>query len=109
MFKTKHERTADAAGHPWVAWGDEAAHASARMPGAPSRWSGAKDLSWVPVRPEWVAEAAYDHLENGERFRRTARFRRRRPDREASSCTFAQLEEPVRYDLAEVLGNGGAG
>ncbi len=90
--------------HPWAAWADEAAHASARLPGAPSRWTGKKDLSWVPLRPERVAEVAYDHMENGQRFRHTARFRRWRPDRTPESCTYAQLEEPVRYDLAEILG-----
>ena len=97
-------RMEDATGHPWAAWSDEAAHESARLPGAPSRWSGKKDLSWVPLRPERVAEVAYDHMENGVRFRHTARFRRWRPDRTASSCTYAQLEEPVRYDLDEILG-----
>ncbi|MET9309175.1 ATP-dependent DNA ligase [Streptomyces cellulosae] len=97
-------RMEDVSGHPWAAWADEAAHASARLPGAPSRWTGKKDLSWVPLRPERVAEVAYDHMENGQRFRHTARFRRWRPDRDPESCTFAQLEEPVRYDLAEILG-----
>ncbi|MEU1084487.1 ATP-dependent DNA ligase [Streptomyces sp. NPDC005908] len=97
-------RMDDASDHPWAAWADEAAHASARLPGAPSRWSGKKDLSWVPLRPERVAEVAYDHMENGQRFRHTARFRRWRPDRTPESCTYAQLEEPVRYDLAEILG-----
>ncbi|MBK3633328.1 ATP-dependent DNA ligase [Streptomyces sp. MBT97] len=97
-------RMADASGHPWASWSEEAAHETARLPGAPSRWSGKKDLSWVPLRPERVAEVAYDHMENGTRFRHTARFRRWRPDRTANSCTYAQLEEPVRYDLAEVLG-----
>ncbi|WP_416971262.1 ATP-dependent DNA ligase [Streptomyces sp. 4F14] len=97
-------RMADASGHPWAAWGDAAAHEAARLPGAPSRWSGKKDLSWVPVRPERVAEVAYDHMENGVRFRHTARFRRWRPDRTPESCTYAQLEEPVRYDLGEILG-----
>ncbi|MEU3737269.1 ATP-dependent DNA ligase [Streptomyces sp. NPDC032198] len=92
-----------AAGHPWAAWADEAAHETSRMPGAPSRWSGKKDLSWVPLRPERVCEVAYDHMENGQRFRHTARFRTWRPDRTPDSCTFAQLEEPVRYDLADVL------
>ncbi|MFE6171041.1 ATP-dependent DNA ligase [Streptomyces sp. NPDC056464] len=96
-------RMADAEGHPWAAWADEAAHESARLPGAPSRWSGKKDLSWVPLRPKWVAEVAYDHMENGARFRHTARFRRWRPDRTPESCTYAQLEEPVRYDLAEIF------
>ena len=97
-------RMAGTGGHPWAAWSDEAAHESARLPGAPSRWSGKKDLSWVPLRPERVAEVAYDHMENGARFRHTARFRRWRPDRAPESCTYAQLEEPVRYDLAEVFG-----
>ncbi|MGW4559222.1 ATP-dependent DNA ligase [Streptomyces sp. NPDC004365] len=97
-------RMDEAAGHPWAAWSDEAAHETARLPGAPSRWSGKKDLSWAPLRPERVAEVAYDHMENGARFRHTARFRRWRPDRTPESCTYAQLEEPVRYDLAEILG-----
>jgi ATP-dependent DNA ligase len=97
-------RMEDVSGHPWAAWGEAAAHETARLPGAPSRWSGKKDLSWVPLRPGLVVEVAYDHMENGARFRHTARFRRWRPDRTPESCTFAQLEEPVRYDLAEVLG-----
>ncbi|MEU2523015.1 ATP-dependent DNA ligase [Streptomyces pseudogriseolus] len=97
-------RLEDVSGHPWAAWADEAAHGTARLPGAPSRWTGKKDLSWVPLRPERVAEVAYDHMENGQRFRHTARFRRWRPDRTPESCTYAQLEEPVRYDLAEILG-----
>ncbi|MER6015318.1 ATP-dependent DNA ligase [Streptomyces bluensis] len=97
-------RMDDVAEHPWAAWSDEAAHETARLPGAPSRWSAKKDLSWIPLRPERVAEVAYDHMENGVRFRHTARFRRWRPDRSAESCTYGQLEEPVRYDLTEVLG-----
>ncbi len=93
--------------HPWAAWTDEAAHETARLPGAPSRWSGKKDLSWVPLRPERVCEVGYDHME-GTRFRHTAQFRRWRPDRTPESCGYAQLEEPVSYDLAEVLSGGGA-
>ncbi|MFJ6216220.1 ATP-dependent DNA ligase [Streptomyces sp. NPDC092296] len=95
-------------GHPWAAWADEEAAAVDRMPGAPSRWTGKKDLSWVPLRPERVCEVAYDHMQGG-RFRHTAQFRRWRPDREPTSCTYAQLEEPVRYDLADVLAGPGPG
>ncbi|WP_327222925.1 ATP-dependent DNA ligase [Streptomyces platensis] len=95
-------RMEDVAGHPWGEWTDEAAHASRRMPGGPSRWSGGKDLSWVPLRPERVCEVAYDHME-GSRFRHTAQFRHWRPDRTPESCTYAQLEEPVGYDLGELL------
>ncbi|WP_395297603.1 ATP-dependent DNA ligase [Kitasatospora hibisci] len=96
-------RMDDATGHPWGGWADEAAHADARLPGAVSRWTGGKDLSWVPLRPERVVEVAYDHME-GTRFRHTVQFRRWRPDRTPASCTYAQLEEPVSYDLARVLG-----
>ncbi|MFF4319805.1 ATP-dependent DNA ligase [Streptomyces sp. NPDC001568] len=92
--------------HPWAAWAEESAHESARLPGAQSRWTGKKDLSWVPLRPERVCEVAYDHME-GDRFRHTAQFRRWRPDRTPLGCTYAQLEEVIGYDLAEVLGAGG--
>ncbi|MCG7526958.1 ATP-dependent DNA ligase [Streptomyces sp. OfavH-34-F] len=92
--------------HPWRAWAQAEAHEGARLPGAPSRWSGKKDMSWVPLRPERVCEVAYDHME-GDRFRHTAQWRRWRPDRAPESCTYAQLEEVVRYDLAEVLAGGG--
>ncbi|MFF4007245.1 ATP-dependent DNA ligase [Streptomyces sp. NPDC001717] len=98
-------RLEDPTGHPWAAWAEESAHESARLPGATSRWTGKKDLSWVPLRPEQVVEVAYDHME-GDRFRHTAQFRRWRPDRAPESCTYAQLEEVVGYDLAEVLGLG---
>ncbi|MEU9232339.1 ATP-dependent DNA ligase [Streptomyces subrutilus] len=95
-------------GHPWAAWAEESAHESARLPGAQSRWTGKKDLSWVPLRPERVLEVRYDHME-GDRFRHTAQFARWRPDREPEGCTYAQLEEVVGYDLAEVLGAPPAG
>ncbi|MGW4852673.1 ATP-dependent DNA ligase [Streptomyces sp. NPDC004288] len=89
-------------GHPWAAWADEAAHEGSRLPGAPSRWSGKKDLSWVALRPERVCEVGYDHME-GDRFRHTAQFKRWRPDRNPESCGYGQLDEPVSYDLADIL------
>ncbi len=90
------------AGHPWARWARDEAHEKSRLPGGPSRWNAGKDLSWLPLRPERVLEVAYDHMQ-GDRFRHTTRFRRWRPDREPRECTYAQLEEPVNYDLAEVL------
>nr|WP_297110953.1 ATP-dependent DNA ligase [Tessaracoccus sp.] len=69
---------------------------------AHSRWNAKKDLSFVPLRPERVVEVRYDHME-GNRFRHTAQFVRWRDDRDPASCTYAQLEEPVSYDLAKVL------
>ena len=99
-------RMDDPAGHPWGAWAEAEAHAGAgRMPGAVSRWNAKKDLSWLPIRPELVVEVAYDHME-GTRFRHTAQFRRWRPDREPTSCTYDQLEHPVQFDLADVLTAG---
>lgn len=67
-----------------------------------SRFTGAKDTSFVRLRPERVLEVAYDQLE-GRRFRHTVQFRRWRPDRDARSCTFDQLETVPSYDLGEVL------
>jgi ATP-dependent DNA ligase len=96
-------RDVDMGEHPWGEWADQAAHADSRMPGAVSRWNAKKDLSFVPLRPELVVEVAYDHME-GNRFRHTAQFRRWRTDRDPRSCTYEQLDEPVRFDLAEILG-----
>jgi ATP-dependent DNA ligase len=67
-----------------------------------SRFSGSKDVSFVRLRPERVVEVRYDQME-GWRFRHTAQFERWRPDRDARSCTFEQLEVPAAYDLGEVL------
>jgi ATP-dependent DNA ligase len=67
-----------------------------------SRWNNGKDLSFVPLRPERVVEVRYDYME-GIRFRHTAQFERWRPDRDPRSCSYEQLERPVRFDLAEVL------
>jgi len=88
--------------HPWGQWADQEAHAGNRMPGSVSRWNAGKDLSFVPLRPDLVVEVAYDHME-GDRFRHTTQFRRWRTDRDAETCTYAQLEEPVSFDLADIL------
>jgi ATP-dependent DNA ligase len=92
-------------GHPWQDWANAQVQADGenRMPGAVSRWNAKKDLSWVPLRPELVVEIKYDQLE-GRRLRHTGQFLRWRPDRDPRSCTYDQLDVPVRYDLAEVLG-----
>src|ERR1700736_3014200 len=75
--------------------------------GEPSRWNSAADKRWIPVQPEKVAEVAYDQMEgdprHGQRVRHAVRFVRWRPDREPSSCTFDQLDAPLRYDLYDVL------
>jgi ATP-dependent DNA ligase len=73
-----------------------------RGEGERSRFSGNKDVSFARLRPELVAEVRYDQME-GDRFRHTVQFERWRSDREASSCTFEQLEVPAAYDLSQVL------
>jgi ATP-dependent DNA ligase len=88
--------------HPWKDWAD-AQENTGRMPGAGNRWNAKKDMSWTPLRAERVVEVAYEHLQ-GDRFRHTARFQRWRPDRDPSSCTYAQLEAPVPIELKEVFG-----
>jgi ATP-dependent DNA ligase len=60
-----------------------------------------QDLSFV-AWTRLVLEVGYDHME-GTRFRHTAQFKRWRPDRDPTSCGYAQLEEPVGYDLGKVL------
>lgn len=70
--------------------------------GEPSRWNSAADKRWIPIRPERVAEVAYDQME-GRRFRHAVRFVRWRPDRDPESCTFHQLDVPPSYDLYDVL------
>lgn len=67
-----------------------------------SRFSASKDVSFVRLRPERVLEVRYDQLE-GMRFRHTVQFERWRPDRDATSCTFEQLETIGAYDLGDVL------
>jgi ATP-dependent DNA ligase len=91
------------ANHPWKDWGGaEGAQEAQRMPGAKSRWSQGKDLSWEPLRPELVAEVAYDHME-GTRFRHTAHFRRWRPDKDPRDCTYAQLEIAAPHELEAIF------
>jgi len=94
-------------GHPWN-WGQEEMGTRTPRHSEFSRWSQGKDLTFVPLRPERVVEVRYDHME-GSRFRHTAQFVRWRPDRDPRSCTYAQLEEPVGFDLGEILGEGDPG
>ncbi len=75
-----------------------------RVPGGVSRWTGDKDLSWVPIQPGVVVEISYDQLE-GNRFRHATRFHRWRPDKDPESCTTGQLERPVGATFFDVVGD----
>ena len=87
--------------HPWRDWAN-ATDESTRMPGAQSRWSAGKDLSWEPLRIERVCEVKYDHLQ-GDRFRHATIFLRWRPDKQPRDCRYDQLEVTTPYALAEIF------
>jgi ATP-dependent DNA ligase len=87
--------------HPWNWARQEEGNRTPRK-AETSRWNAGKDLSFVPLRPERVVEVRYDHME-GPRFRHTTQFVRWRPDRDPGSCTYAQLEEPVNFNLGDIL------
>ncbi len=87
--------------HPWN-WSRQEEGIRTPRKAEASRWNAGKDLSFTPLRPERVVEVRYDHME-GPRFRHTTQFVRWRPDRDPQSCTYAQLEEPVNFNLAEIL------
>jgi ATP-dependent DNA ligase len=85
----------------------DASGQATRAEGERSRFSSNKDVSFVTLRPERVLEVRYDQLEGDPafrmRFRHTVQFERWRPDREARSCRFDQLDVPAKYDLGDVL------
>jgi ATP-dependent DNA ligase len=73
-----------------------------RVPGAQSRWSAGKDLSWEPLRALRVCEVKYDHLQ-GDRFRHAAVFLRWRPDKRPADCRYDQLEVTPPAELALIF------
>ncbi len=87
--------------HPW-AWARQEEGERTPRKAETSRWNVGKDLSFVPLRPERVVEVRYDYME-GVRFRHTTQFVRWRPDRDPRSCTYEQLERPIRFNIVDVL------
>jgi ATP-dependent DNA ligase len=94
------------ADHPWREWAQASVGDTERMPGAKSRWSGGKDLSWEPLRPERVCEVKYDHLQ-GNRFRHATTFLRWRDDKPPQDCRYDQLEVTTAFELQKVFGARG--
>lgn len=74
-----------------------------RRPGAESRWSAGKDLSWIPVEPGVVVQVSYDQLAGG-RFRHATRLERWRPDKDAKQCTIDQLARAQGPGFGDVVG-----
>ena len=98
-------RTGALENHPWRAWAAVGGTETTRMPGAQSRWSAGKDLSWEPLRVERVCEVKYDHMQ-GDRFRHGTTFIRWRPDKPPRDCRYDQLEITAPYEIAKVFGAG---
>jgi ATP-dependent DNA ligase len=94
--------------HPWKDWAQVDGSETDRMPGAQSRWSAGKNLSWEPLRIERVVEVKYDHLQ-GNRFRHATTFLRWRPDKQPEDCRYDQLEVTRAYDLEKVFSSGSSG
>jgi ATP-dependent DNA ligase len=61
-----------------------------RGTGEPSRWKSDEELVWEGLRPELVAEIAFDHI-TGHRIRHGAKFRRWRDDKDPEECRLEQL------------------
>ena len=93
----------DATEHPWASWMEVEAHdGEQRLPGAPNRWSGRRDHSWVPLDCSLVAEVTCNQLTDG-RLRHPAKLQRWRPDREPTSCTYDQLDVAPPAELRELF------
>jgi ATP-dependent DNA ligase len=91
-------------GHPWREWAGAAAE-SRRMPGAQSRWSAGKDLSWEPLRIELVCEIKYDHMQS-DRLRHAGHFVRWRSDKWPRDRRYDQLEVTQPYELERIFSCG---
>jgi ATP-dependent DNA ligase len=61
-----------------------------RGSGDPSRWDSGRELEWISVRPELVAEVSFDHV-SGTRIRHGAKFKRWREDKPPRECLIDQL------------------
>lgn len=103
-FLTPYRKNA-IANHPWKEWASSELESGQRLPGAQSRWSQGKDLSWEPLRPELVVEVAYEHMQ-GKRFRHMSQFRRWRTDKDPKDCTYEQLEVVAPHELEMIFATG---
>jgi len=101
-FKASEKRELVGRLAPHVTDDESSGFGGGRTPGAPSRWSGGKDVSWVRLRPEIVCEVSFDQLQ-GDRFRHGSTFVRWRPDKPAEDCTYDQLGTIVPAELRDLL------
>lgn len=89
-------RDGAAVGHPWLAAGHvvDVVHGSRR--------GNDGDGAWEPLRPELVAEVAYERLRDGH-LPGLARWCGWRPDREPRSCTLRQLGTATPDEVRALL------
>lgn len=93
----------DPTGHPWADWAQAEAHdGGVRMPGTPHRWTGQRDHSWIPLRPDLVVEVNFNQLTHG-RLRHPAKVRRWRDDKSAQDCGYDQLVVEAPPELSEIF------
>lgn len=97
-----HDATTAHPWREWAEWQNAATDPGQRLPGAGSRWNAGKDLSWVPLRIELVAEVTFGQLQEG-RFRHGSQFLCWRTDREPMSCTYDQLDVATPVPFAQVV------
>jgi ATP-dependent DNA ligase len=63
-----------------------------RGSGEPSRWTPARELEWVALRPELVVEVTFDHVSDG-RIRHGTKVLRWRDDKPPAECRLEQLDQ----------------
>jgi len=101
-FSAAEKRELVATLAPFITEDDATGFGGGRTPGAPSRWSSGKDLSWIRLRPELACEVTFDYLQ-GNRFRHAATFHRWRTDKPPAACTFDQFQAAVPFELQRVF------
>jgi ATP-dependent DNA ligase len=104
-FKAAEKRALVEKLRPLIVEDEDVGFGRGRTPGGPSRWTGARDMSWVRLRPELVCEVTFDYLQ-GDRFRHAATFKRWRPDKPPRACTKDQIQTTVPYELQQVFAGG---
>ncbi|GAA3355578.1 hypothetical protein GCM10017744_018650 [Streptomyces antimycoticus] len=93
-------------GHPWADWAREEAHAAGRMPGAQPLDRGQGSVVAAAAPGAGVRGGLRPHAERPLPAHRPLPALAAGPG--ARQCTYEQLEEPVSYDLRQVLGSSAA-
>ena len=101
-FKAQEKRDLVSFLAPYVSEEDNDGFGKGRTPGAPSRWTGDRDMTWTRLRPELVCEVTFDYLQ-GNRFRHAATFKHWRHDKPPEDCNFDQIATTPPYELKRIF------